>query len=111
MGKELKKLHEFEHLDEFTEILKTVDLREKSANYFVDMGKAEMLDFIEQQQRELLKVKRLIGELRTYADLFEIRSAKSIMKHWEMFNEFMEQNEEFKEEWDALCMAIRLKDD
>ena len=105
MGKEL------EHFDEFVENLNSVNIRRKPGNYFVEMNKNEMLDFIDRQQNELLKAQALFIELQSYTDLFEIRQANIIMKHWKKFNAFMDQNEEFKEEWDALCMAIRLKED
>ncbi len=32
----------------------------------------------------------------------------AIMKHWETFHNHLEENPTIKEEWDALCMAIKL---
>ncbi len=111
MGKELEKSEEEETFDLFIKELRNFDLRKKPSNHFKDMTRTELLMYIQNQHDELRKISDLLIELKWYADLFEIRSAKSIMKHWETFNDFMDENEEFKEEWDALCMAIRLKDE
>lgn len=111
MGKELEESKESEDLDKFTQELRDIDLRRKSSDFFTNMTTNELLEFVQSQQEQLRRFSELLEELRWYADLFEIRSAKSIMKHWKTFNDFMDENEEFKEEWDTLCMAIRLKDD
>ncbi len=35
----------------------------------------------------------------------------AIMKHWETFQKHLEENPTLKEEWDALCMGIKLTED
>jgi len=62
------------------------------------------------------------GQLFYFALQLQIRSklydklkinsdrADNIIKHWNVFNDYLDANEDFREEWDALCMAMKLKE-
>lgn len=73
-------------------------LRGKDAYYLLNMNREELLEFIRTQEVVLRKADALIEENGT------------IRKHWIQFNEYLDANEEFREEWDAFCMAMKLKE-
>ena len=41
-------------------------------------------------------------------DIPAVWEAMQIKNHWETFNKHLEENPTIKEEWDSLCMAIKL---
>lgn len=76
-----------------------VGLRGKEINYLLDMNREELLEFIRVQETVLCTADALIEEQRTMA------------KHWYEFHAYLDANEGFREEWDALCMAIKLTEE
>lgn len=98
-------------LNEFSKALDKVDIKHLEANFFVDATREKMLEFIVKQNNELKGIKFLIDELKIYSSLFDVRQAHKIVEHWETLNKFLEENPTLKEEWEALCMAIRLTEE
>ena len=73
-------------------------LRNKDTYLLIKMEKNELLEFIRLQENVL-----------TQADIL-LEQSDNIRKHWVSFNEYLDANEEFREEWDAFCMALKLKE-
>jgi len=94
----------------FLQRLNEVDIRKQDISFLIDKTKNELLEFINKQNYSLNEMKELIEELQDHATLFEIREARKIIEHWNILNNFLEKNPDYKEQWDALCIAMRLKE-
>ncbi len=96
--------------EDFNKFVNDIDLRKYPTNFFVGKTNAELLTFIQKQQEVLEDVKAVMAIIQDYATMAEVRQAKIVLEHWKQFNEFLEKNPDYKEEWDALCMAMRLQE-
>lgn len=76
---------------------------------------SELYYYIQCLQAENNQLTRLLKHYRSHADrLFEqdeVWRAQKIIRHWNLFNKHLDENPSVREEWDSLCMAIKLTEE
>lgn len=96
---------------DFNEFLKEIDLGKRHVDEYIDKTQKELVAYMLAYQSHLDNVRMIIQELKNYqTELGDIRQAKIVLEHWKQFNKFLEENPDYKEEWDILCMAMRLQE-
>ena len=98
-------------LKDFDKFIQGINLRKYPTNEFVGKTNHELLMFIQKQQEIMEEIRTVFGVLQDYSTTMgDIRQARVVLEHWKRFNEFLDKNPDYKEEWDALCMAMRLQE-
>lgn len=85
------------------------DLDDQSIYYYIQTIQFLATDADWDAQK---KVERLLSRIDTrLMHIPDVWDAMQIQKHWAIFNRHLEKNPTLKEEWDALCMGIKLTED
>ncbi len=96
---------------DFKKFIKEIDISQKPADFFIGKTNHELLMFIREQQDVLDKINVAFEVIQNYSTTVgDVRQAKVVLDHWKRFNEFLDANPDYKQEWETLCMAMRLQE-
>lgn len=111
MGKKLMEDLKDKGPKDFGEFLTELDLNKRQVDEYVDKTQKELVSYMLAYQTHLDNVRIVVEELKNYqTELGDIRQAKIVLEHWRQFNKFLDENPDYKQEWDTLCMAMRLQE-
>lgn len=93
---------------EFPDDYDKISLHNKDTDYLLKKNQNELLCYIGEQDKQLSRLADTVRNIKDADTLNSINRANDILTHWEAFYTAIEETPGFKEEWEALLMAMKL---